>query len=327
MNAATFARGIARAALAASLALAAAFAAAQSWPSKTITIVSPYPAGGITDLLSRIVGEELGKALGQTVVVENRTGAGGAIALASVARAAPDGHTLVMGGSAPSVIVPALNRNITYSPKDFEAVAYVAGLPIVLVAHASIPAANLGEFIAYVRANSGKLNCGHHGVGTGTHLACVQFARLTGTRIADISYKGAPQVNADLLANRVQVYFATLPTQLQYIRAGQMKAYGMASPERVPSAPEIRTLEEQGLKGLNMDTWNALFAPAGTPQPVIQRLNAEVVKILNIPEVKKRIEATGSIIRPGSAESLARMTADEFANYRKLAAEANIRVD
>lgn len=327
MNAAIFARGIARAALAASLALATSFAGAQSWPSKTITIVSPYPAGGITDLLSRIVGEELGKALGQTVVVENRTGAGGAIALASVAKAAPDGHTLVMGGSAPSVIVPALNRNITYSPKDFEAVAYVAGLPIVLVAHASIPAANLEEFIAYVRANSGKLNCGHHGVGTGTHLACVQFARMTGTQIADISYKGAPQVNADLLANRVQLYFATLPTQLQYIRAGQMKAYGMASPERVPSAPEIPTLEEQGLKGLNLDTWNALFAPAGTPRPVIQRLNAEVVKILNIPEVKKRIEATGSIIRPGSAESLARMTADEFANYRKLAAEANIRVD
>lgn len=327
MNAATFARGIARTALAAGLALAASVALAQAWPSKTITIVSPYPAGGITDLLSRIVGEELGKALGQTVVVENRTGAGGAIALASVAKAAPDGHTLVMGGSAPSVIVPALNRNITYSPKDFEAVAYVAGLPIVLVAHASIPAANLEEFIAYVRANSGKLNCGHHGVGTGTHLACVQFARMTGTQIADISYKGAPQVNADLLANRVQLYFATLPTQLQYIRAGRMKAYGIASPERVPSAPEIPTLEEQGLKGLNLDTWNALFAPAGTPQPVIQRLNAEVVKILNIPEVKKRIEATGSIIRPGSAESLARMTADEFANYRKLAAEANIRVD
>lgn len=327
MNAATFARGIARTALAAGLALAASVALAQAWPSKTITIVSPYPAGGITDLLSRIVGEELGKALGQTVVVENRTGAGGAIALASVAKAAPDGHTLVMGGSAPSVIVPALNRNITYSPKDFEAVAYVAGLPIVLVAHASIPAANLEEFIAYVRANSGKLNCGHHGVGTGTHLACVQFARMTGTQIADVSYKGAPQVNADLLANRVQLYFATLPTQLQYIRAGRMKAYGIASPERVPSAPEIPTLEEQGLKGLNLDTWNALFAPAGTPRPVIQRLNAEVVKILNVPEVKKRIEATGSIIRPGSAESLARMTADEFANYRKLAAEANIRVD
>jgi tripartite-type tricarboxylate transporter receptor subunit TctC len=322
MNAAIFAR-----AFAAALALAASAAGAQAWPSKPITIVSPYPAGGITDLLSRIVGEEYGKALGQPVVVENRTGAGGAIALASVAKAAPDGYTLVMGGSAPSAIVPALNRNITYSPKDFEAIGYVAGLPIVLVAHSSIPAANLNEFVAYVRANSGKLNCGHHGIGTGTHLACVQFARTTGTTIADISYKGAPQVNADLLANRVQLYFATLPTQLQYIRAGQMKAYGVASRERAPSAPEIPTLDEQGLKGLNLDSWNALYAPAGTPKAIVQRLNAELVKILNIPEVKQRIENTGSIVRPGSADALAKLTAEEFANYRKLAAEANIRME
>ena len=324
-------RGFLRATLVAGLALVSSFtpslASAQAWPSKPITIVSPYPAGGITDLLSRIVGEELSKTLGQPVVVENRTGAGGAIALATVAKAAPDGYTLVMGGSAPSAIVPALNRNITYGPKDFEAIGYVAGLPIVLVAHPSIPAANLNEFVAYVRANSGKLNCGHHGIGTGTHLACVQFAQMTGTKITDVAYKGAPQVNADLLANRVQLYFATLPTQLQFIRAGQMKAYGMASPARAPSAPEIPTLGEQGLKGMNLDSWNALYAPAGTPRAIVQRLNTEVVKILNIPEVKKRIEGTGSIVRPGSAEQLQKLTADEFANYRKLAADANIRME
>jgi tripartite-type tricarboxylate transporter receptor subunit TctC len=322
MNLATFAR-----ALTAVLTFAASAAFAQSWPTKPITIVSPYPAGGITDLLSRIVGEEYAKVLGQPVVVENRTGAGGAIALASVAKAPADGYTLVMGGSAPSAIVPALNRNITYGPKDFEAIGYVAGLPIVLVVHPSIAAADLNGFIAYVRANSGKLNCGHHGIGTGTHLACVQFARMTGTAIADISYKGAPQVNADLLANRVQLYFATLPTQLQYIRAGQMKAYGVASPERAPTAPEIPTLEEQGLKGLNLDSWNALYAPAGTPKAIVQRLNTELVKILNLPEVKKRIENTGSIVRPGSAEALAKLTAEEFAAYRKLAADANIRME
>ncbi|MBI3372331.1 MAG: tripartite tricarboxylate transporter substrate binding protein [Betaproteobacteria bacterium] len=327
MQASTFTRALSRFAFAATIALAASVASAQAWPSKPITIVSPYPAGGITDLLSRIVGEELSKALGQPVVVENRTGAGGAIALATVAKAAPDGYTLVMGGSAPSAIVPALNRNITYGPKDFEAIGYVAGLPIVLVAHSSIPAANLNEFLAYVRANSGKLNCGHHGIGTGTHLACVQFAQMTGTKITDIAYKGAPQVNADLLANRVQLYFATLPTQLQYVRAGQMKAYGVASPERAPSAPEIPTLEEQGLKGLNLDSWNALYAPAGTPKPIVQRLNTELVKILNIAEVKKRIEGTGSIVRPGTAEQLHKLTADEFVHYRKLAADANIRME
>jgi len=150
---------------------------------------------------------------------------------------------------------------------------------------------------------------------------------MTGTQIADISYKGAPQVNADLLANRVQLYFATLPTQLQYIRTGQMRAYGVASPERAPSAPEIPTLEEQGLRGLNLDSWNALYAPAGTPKAIVQRLNAELVRLLNIPEVRKRIENTGSIVRPGTPEALAKLTADEYASYRKLGADANIRME
>ena len=327
MERSTAARGILRAVLGACLALSASIAAAQSWPAKAITLVSPFPAGGITDLLSRIMAEELAKVLGQPVVVENRLGAGGAIALASVAKAAPDGYTLVMGGSAPSVLVPALNRNITYGPKDFEAIVYVAGLPLVLAVHPSVPASNLKEFIAYARANGDKLNCGHHGVGTGTHLACVQFARTVGAKIADIAYKGAAPVNADLLANRVQMYFGTLPTQIQYVRAGQMKVFGVATPERVASSPDIPTFDEQGLNGLNIDTWNGLAAPAGTPRAIIQRLNAESVKILAIPDVKKRIEATGSIVRPGTAEQLQKLVADDFAAYRKLAAEANIRVD
>ena len=138
--------------------------------------------------------------------------------------------------------------------------------------------------------------------------------------------EGAPQVNADLLANRVQMYFGTLPTQIAYVRAGQMRAYGVASSERAPAAPELPTLAEQGLNGLNLDTWNALYVPAGTPKHIVQRLNTEVVRIINQPEVRKRIEATGSIVRPGTAEQLQRLTADEFAQYRKLAAEANIQL-
>ena len=316
------------AALAACLGAMSPGAQAQAWPAKPVTIVSPYPAGGITDLLCRIVGEELAKVLGQPVLVENRTGAGGAIAMTVVAKAAPDGYTLVMGGSAVSTIVPALNPHITYDPlKDFEAVAYVAGLPIVLVVHPSTPAANLKEFIAYARANSGKLNCGHHGVGTGTHLACVQFSKMIGAKITDIAYKGAPQVNTDLLSNRVQLYFGTLPTEINYVRAGQLRAYGVASAERVAPAPDIPTLAEQGLPGLNLDSWNALYAPAGTPKPIVARLSAEIGRILQLPEVRKKIEATGSILRPGSPEQLRKLTADEFEMYRKLGAEMNIRLD
>ena len=203
----------------------------------------------------------------------------------------------------------------------------MAGLPIVLVARPSLPAVNLRELIAHVRANDGKLNCGHHGIGTGTHLACVQFARHTGTKIPDIGYKGAPQVNIDLLANRIQLYFATLPTQLQYIRTGQMKAYGIASPERVPSAPEIPTLQEQWVKGLDMDSWNALYAPAGTPRAIVQRLSGELVRILNQPETRTKIESTGALVRPGTPEGLGKLTEDEFATFRRIATEANIRVD
>ncbi len=300
---------------------------AQAWPNKPVTIVSPYPAGGITDALCRIVGGKLSKALGQPVIVEDRPGAGGAIAAAGVAKAAPDGYTLLMGGSAVSTILPALNPNVAYDPlKDFEPVAYVAALPLVLVANPAVPAANLKEFISYVKANSGKVSCGHNGVGTGTHLACVQFGRSLGVPINAIAYKGAPQVNVDLLADRVQFYFGTLSTEIEYVRAGQLRAYGIASADRVPSAPTIPTLAEQGLPGFNMDAWNALYAPAKTPQPIIARLNAEVDKILQMPDVRKQIEATGSFLHVGSAEQLRKLTADEYQQYRELGTEAHIQL-
>lgn len=301
---------------------------AQTWPSKAITIVSPYSAGGITDMLCRVVGEPLAKSLGKPVVVDNRTGAGGAIAMGIVAKATPDGHTLVMGGAAPTIIIPALSRNATYHPlKDFEPVGFVAELPMMLVVNPAIPAANLKEFISYARTNADKLNCASHGVGTGTHLACAQFDRMAGTRITHVPYKGAPEVNTDLLTNRVQLYFGVLPTEINYVRAGKLKTYGVASAERVASAPDIPTLMESGLPKFNMSSWNALYAPAGTPKAVLARLNAEVVKALNMPEVRAKIEATGSIVRPGSIEALRKLTADEFEAYRKLGAEANIQLD
>lgn len=302
-------------------------ASADAWPAKPITLVSPYPAGGITDLLCRIVGEELAKALGVAVVVENRTGASGGIAHASVAKAPPDGYTLIMGGSAPTAITPALNRSATYGPKDFEPIAYVAELPIVLSVHPSVPARTAAEFMAYVKANSGKLSCGHHGNGSSNQFACLTLARLSGTTIPDIPYRGAPQVNGDLLAGRVQIYFGTLPTQLPLAKEGKLKIVGATSPARLPTAPDIPTLDEQGLTGLDFTSWNALYAPAGTPRPVIQRLAAEVAKILANPEVKRRIEDTGCIVRPGTPESLGRLTMAEYDNYKRMGAETGIRME
>lgn len=299
----------------------------EAWPNKPITIVSPYPAGGITDLLCRVVGEELAKALGQQVLVENRTGASGGIAHASVAKAPADGYTLIMGGSAPTAITPALNRNVSYGPKDFEPIGYVAELPIVLSTHPSVPGTTASEFIAYVKANSGKLSCGHHGNGSSNQFACLTLARMTGTQIADIPYRGAPQVNTDLIAGRVQIYFGTLPTQVPLAKDGKVKIFGITAAARAATGPDIPTLDEQGLSGLNFTSWNALYAPAGTPKPVIQRLSAELLKLLARPEVRKRIEDTGSITRPGTPEALGRLTMAEFDNYRRMAAESGIKME
>ncbi len=314
-------------AAAACLALPWAASAADAWPSKPLTIVSPYSAGGITDLLCRIVGEELAKALGQSVVVENRTGASGGIAHMSVAKAPPDGYTLIMGGSAPTAITPALNKSASYGPKDFEPIGYVAELPIVLAGHTSIPGSTAGDFVAYVKANSGKLNCGHHGNGSSNQFACLSLARITGTKIADIPYRGAPQVNSDLLANRVQIYFGTLPTELPLAKEGKLKIFGITSPTRASIAPDIPTLDEQGLTGLNFTSWNALYAPAGTPRPIIQRLSAELLKILANPDVKRRIEGTSSIVRPGTPEALGKLTMQEYDNYKRMSAETGIQAE
>jgi tripartite-type tricarboxylate transporter receptor subunit TctC len=277
--------------------------------------------------LCRIVGEELARVLGQSVVVENRTGASGAIAHASVAKAAPDGYTLIMGGSAPTAITPALNKNATYGPKDFEPIGYVAELPIVLSTHPSVPGNTASEFIAYVKANNGKLSCGHHGNGSSNQFACLSLAKMTGTKIADIPYRGAPQVNTDLIANRVQIYFGTLPTQVPLAKDGKLKIFGITAPARAVTAPDIPTLDEQGLTGLNFTSWNALYAPAGTPRAVIERLSKELLLILARPEVKKRIEDTGSITRPGTPEALGRLTMAEFDNYKRMAAESGIRME
>ena len=303
-------------------------AGADPWPSKPLTVISTFSAGGITDALSRIMAEELAKGLKQTVVVENRTGAGGAIALNYVAKAPAEGYLIVMGGASPSAIVPALNPAVGYHPsRDFQAMGLVADLPLVLVLHPSVPAKNLQEFITYVKANPDKLNCASHGEGSLLHLACIQFDRMAGTKMVHVPYRGAAQVNPDLLAGRVQVYFGTLPTQLPFIKSGQQRAIAIATRERVASVPDIPTISEAGLKGYEISGWNALYVAAGTPKPIVDRLVAEVTRILAAPEVQKKIEATGSIMRPIVGDELQKFTAQEYEKYRKIATDANIKLN
>lgn len=303
-------------------------AQAQTWPAKPITIVSPYSAGGITDILCRTIAEVIAKRLGQPVVVENQLGAAGAIAVSRVARAAPDGYTLVMAGTPSTTLVPALNPKVGYHPlKDLEPVAYVAGLPSVLVVHPSVPAKTPKELLDYAKANPGRLACGHLGTGGTGHLACLEFGRKAGVAVIDVGYKGAPQLNLDLLANRVHMNFGTLPPALPYIRSGQLRAIGMASPERNPATPDIPTLAEQGYEGLTVDAWNALYGPAGTPRAVIERLSREVLRAIEMPEVRARIEATGAVPRLWDAAHVGRLTRDQYESWQRYIAETNFQIE
>ena len=225
-------------------------ALAQEWPRKSLTLVAPFTAGGITDILTRIMADELGKALGQPAVVENRAGAGGAVGLGYVLAQPADGYTLVMGGNGPSAIVPSLNPNVNYGPKDFEPIAFVAALPSMLVVHPSVPGRSVLDFAAWAKAEGAKVSCASHGEGSFNHLACVQFNKITGSTMTHVPYKGASAVNADLLTGRVQVYFAVLPTVLSYIRNGQLKALATGDQERVAALPEVPTLKEAGVPGI-----------------------------------------------------------------------------
>ena len=317
------------AAAAALLSMLALPVCAQSvWPNRPLTIVSPYSAGGITDILCRTIAEVLAKRLGQPVVVENQLGAAGAIAVARVARAAPDGYTFVMAGTPSTTLVPALNPKVGYHPlKDLEPVAYVAGLPSVLVVHPSVPAKTPKELLIYAKANPGRLACGHLGSGGTGHLACLEFARKAEVAVIDVGYKGAPQLNLDLLANRVNMNFSTLPPVLQYLRSGQLRAIGMASPERNQSTPDIPTLAEQGYEGLTVDAWNALYAPAGTPRAVIERMSREVLRALELPEVRARIEATGAVPRLWDAAHLGRLTREEYESWQRYIAETKFQLE
>lgn len=302
-------------------------ASAQDWPRKGLTLVAPFTAGGITDLLTRIMADELGKSLGQPAVVENRGGAGGAVGLNYVLSQPADGYTLVMGGNGPSAIVPSLNPVVNYSPKNFEPVAFVAALPSMLVVHPSIPAKTLLEFAAYAKAQGPKVSCASHGEGSFNHLACVQFNRITGSAMTHVPYKGAAAVNPDLLSGRVQAYFAVLPTVLAFIRNGQLRALATGDEERVASLPDVPTLKEAGVPGIVIGSWNALYVKAGTPAPVLQRLRSETDRILRRPDVVARIAATDAIAKAIPAERLGQMTQEEYEAYGRIAREGNIKLN
>jgi tripartite-type tricarboxylate transporter receptor subunit TctC len=270
-------------------------AAAQSWPNRPLKMIVPFPPGGAVDILGRAVSQKLADALGQGVVVENRAGAGGAVGSEAAAKSAPDGYTLLMGSTSTISINPTLVSKPTYDPQhDFVPVSQVAFIPHMLVAGMAVPASNLREFIAYAKANPGKLNYASAGSGTPHHIAGEMFKQLAGVELVHVPYKGTGPAINDLLAGQVSFMSVELLAALPHVRAGKLKALGVATATRAEAAPEIPTVAEAGLPGFEVTSWYGVFAPAGSPPAALQRISAEIAKGVREPDFRERLANLGA---------------------------------
>jgi len=282
------------AALIAAMAIAAAPAVAEDYPTRTITLIVPYPPAGGVDAMARIVADKLATALGHQVVVDNRGGGGGLIGTRAVQRAAPDGYTLLLGHTGTISINPSLYANSGFDPrKDFAAIGLIASMPVVLIAHPSFPAKSVADFIALAKKDAGKVNIGTSAVGTGGYLAAEYFKAAAGLDVTIVPYKGTAPVMNDLLGGHVPVAFGVLPPALGNLQAGTLRAIAVLSKTRFSLLPDVPTADESGLPGFEAVLRYGLLAPAGTPKPIVDKLNAALRALVDTEEVKSRIHAEG----------------------------------
>src|SRR5579864_3477402 len=276
------------------MALACAAAHGENWPAKPVHIVVPFAPGGTADTLGRIAAQKLTESLKESFIVENRPGAGGVLGSEIVSKAAPDGYTLVVSGVASHCIAPALSKNFPFDPvRDFTHIALFGGPPGVLVVNPTLPAQDLKQFIAYARANPGKLAYGSPGNGTQGHLIAEQLKQVTGIDMTHVPYKGAALAVADLIAGHVTIASTTLTTASTQIRAGKARALAVSSAKRVPDFPEVPTFAELGYPELTASIWFSLSGPAGLPAEIVNRLNVEVRRALQLPDVRERLRPEG----------------------------------
>ena len=303
-------------------------AGAQEYPTKPIRLVITYPPGGNTDLVGRALALKLGEFMGQQVVVDNRGGAGGVLCSMITAQSAPDGYTIMLGTSAGMVINPLLSRKLTYDPvRDFAPVSMVVIVPQLLVINPQLPVKNVRELIAFAKAKPGYLNAGSSGVGTPNHFGTELLKWLAGVDIVHVPYKGGAPALTDLLGGQIQMAFSSVPAVLPHIKAGRLVALGVGSAKRSPALPNIPTIAEAGVPGYEYTTWYGIFAPAKTPRTLIARLNAEIVKAMETPDIKDRFTALGGDPDPGTPEELRAYMANESAKWAKIIKAANIRVE
>jgi tripartite-type tricarboxylate transporter receptor subunit TctC len=306
-------------------------ATAQAYPSRTITLIVPFAAGGTTDVVARIVGEHLARTLGQQVVIENVGGAGGTIGSTRVMRASPDGYTIQVGQMGTHAASVALYPNLAYRPDaDFEPVGMIAGLPIVITARKDLPPNDLKEFASYVKANAGKLNVGHAGVGSITHVTCLLLNSILGVKPTFVPFTGAaPAMNA-LLGGQIDYICNAIPDAVQQVQSGTVKGYAIGTAERSPTLPKVPTAKEAGMPEFDASAWNALFAPKGTPKPVLDKLTDALDKALDDEIVRKRLLDLGCDI-PGKTQRgpqpLAALVKSEIARWTPIIKAASIKAE
>jgi tripartite-type tricarboxylate transporter receptor subunit TctC len=300
---------------------------AQSYPAKPVRMVVAFPAGGIADLYARIISTRVAEAWGQAVVVENRTGAGGNIAAEYVARAAPDGYTLVMGNIGTHAVNVSLFAKLPFDPvKDFAPVAHVLEAEGLLVVHPSLPIKSVADLIAHARANPGKLTFASAGMGTASHLAGELFKSMAKVDMTHIPYKGNVPAITDLLAGQTSLLFATMPTVLPHAKAGKLRAVATIGLQRAVATPDLPTVAES-LPGFDVANWIALFAPAGTPPEIVRRWNAEVNRIMQSPDIQARLPNEGARFMPNTPEQFAAFVKAEIAKWAPVVKASGARVE
>ena len=267
---------------------------AQDYPSKPIRFVIPYPAGGPTDILGRVVGQKLSENIGQPVVIENKPGASGMIGAEQVARAKPDGYTILVNASI-HVINPSLYSKMAFDAvKDFAPVTQLASVPLVLVVSPSVPANSVGELIGLAKASPGKLNFASSGVGAAPHLAGELLKSMTGTDIVHVPYKGSSPAITDVVAGHVTMMIDSMPSSMGQVKAGNLKVLGVSTAKRTPALPDVPTIAESGVPGFDVATWYGVWAPAGTPGDIVGKLQAEIAKVLQQPEIREKYADLGA---------------------------------
>ena len=314
-------------AVTAASALYGGIAMAQSWPSRPISLIVPFPAGGTTDVLARAVGQELSKSLGQPVLIESKPGAGATLGADFVAKAKPDGYTLLMGAVHHTIATSAYKKLPYDFQKDLLPVTIVALVPNLLVVNTAMPAKNVGELLALAKASPGKLSYGSAGNGTAHHLIGAQFEAMGGVQLLHVPYKGSGPLVSDLLGGQISMSFDTITPVLSHIRAGKLRALAVTTSKRSPALPDVPTLDEAGLKGFNLGTWFGVLAPAGTPREIVSRLNTELVRIIHSPEFKKRMDDIGAEPVGNTPEQMGQQIRDDTERFAKLVKDAKVTME